>query len=124
MIVPSHSLFSLFFVQRAGWPVDQTPFLPPNPFTRFAVRHQLRGLKDALTTSNGHSVYSSDKRPGDLLHAWRRHHLRTLCRAIPRWTSRFELHALLLVGGMRRRSQQDRLHLLSRRNAMSLRKTL
>jgi hypothetical protein len=45
-----------------------------------------------------------------------RHPLRTLCRAIPRRMS----PSSLPVGGMRRRSQEDRLHLLSKRTAMTL----
>jgi hypothetical protein len=57
-------------------------------------------------------------------HAWRRHPLRTLCRAIPRWISLSGVHTSLLIGGMRRRSLEDRLHLLSRRSAMTLRKPL
>jgi hypothetical protein len=55
-------------------------------------------------------IPNSDKRLVICLHTWRRHPLRTLCRAIPRWTSRFDLHALLLVGGMRLRSLEDRLN--------------
>jgi hypothetical protein len=58
------------------------------------------------------------------LHAGRRHPLRTLCRAIPEWTSQSDFHAMLLVSGMRRRSLEDRLHLLSRRSVMTFRSPL
>jgi hypothetical protein len=58
------------------------------------------------------------------LHTWRRHPLRTLSRAIPRWTSPSGLHASLRVGGMRRRGLEDRLDLLSTRSARTLRKPL
>jgi hypothetical protein len=51
-------------------------------------------------------------------YAWKRHPLRTLCRAILRWMSPSR-HALLFVGGMRLRSLEDRLHLLIRRSAMT-----
>jgi hypothetical protein len=55
------------------------------------------------------------------LHSWTCHPLRTLRRAKPRLTSPSVLHALLLVGGMRGRSPEERLQLLSRRSAVALR---
>jgi hypothetical protein len=69
-------------------------------------------------------IPQSDKRLVICLHTWRRHTLRTLSRAIPRWTSPSGLHASLRVGGMRRRSLEDRLDLLSTRSAITLRKSL
>jgi hypothetical protein len=69
-------------------------------------------------------MLNSDKRPGDLFACME---APSPSDPVPRnslWTSRFDFHALLLVCGMRRRSLEDRLPLLSRRSAMALRKPL